>query len=177
MPEEIFKNLIRTIYTVEDFHDVLGILKHFLNEYFYKGDSKTTIYAAFTAFIKAYNKDGEEAQAEHGNVFPKVTADFFSSFTKENSTSLLQEIESLSGNVPHMVFYVPVRFPESLVQRIGVWVRKNVHEHTLLEMKVDRLSVGGCQFVWQGVFHDYSIQYFINKKRNDIRNMIRSMQQ
>jgi hypothetical protein len=176
MPEELFKNLIRTIYTVEDFHDVLGILKHFLNEYFYKGHSKTTIYAAFTAFTEEHMKDRVE-YAELGSVIPKITADFFSSFTKENSSSLLQEIESLADSVPHLVMYVPVRFPESLVQRLGVWVRKNVHEHTLLEIKVDRLSVGGCQFVWQGVFHDYSIQYFMNKKQNDIRNMIRSMQQ
>lgn len=172
MNEELFKKLTGTIHTVQDLHSVLRILGNFFDTYFSKEDKETSLYKAFTLFVK----DSEEAK-NLGDVWKGVDTNFLNSFTKENNNAVLHALEDIGRNAPHVVLYVPVLFPYKEIKKLSDWVRKNIGREVFMDMKVDVLSVGGCNIIWNGLYYDYSMQYFIGKKRSEIREMIRSIKQ
>jgi hypothetical protein len=74
---------------------------------------------------------------------------------------------------PKIVLYIPVILPYVEIKTVGLWFRRNVGKNILMEVRHDPQTIGGCAVVVNGVLHDFSIRYFIKKRKHDITSMIK----
>jgi len=75
---------------------------------------------------------------------------------------------------PLLTLYVPTVLPPKEVENLGRWARENIRDGLFIDLHVDASVVGGCSFVWNGVHHDYSLKYYFEQNRNEIKHLVRS---
>jgi hypothetical protein len=78
--------------------------------------------------------------------------------------------EELAG-VPAVTLYVPVRFAPDQIEKLGMWFRENVQPNMLLSLHIDPRATGGCGFVWNDVYYDFSLHYYLDRERRAITDM------
>jgi len=79
--------------------------------------------------------------------------------------------EELAG-IPSVTLYVPVRFDAEQVESFGAWFRENVQPNMLLSLRIDPRATGGCGFVWNDVYHDFSLHYYLDKERDAVTELV-----
>jgi hypothetical protein len=57
------------------------------------------------------------------------------------------------------------------IERLGKWLRKQNHPLTLIVFVKDPEKIAGLAFAKEGKMYDFSLNYFIHKKRTDIMNI------
>ena len=102
-----------------------------------------------------------------------VLEQWVDTFTKESIQPLVvfEALDSVQEDItglPAVTLYVPVRFTPEQTEKFGMWFRENVQPNILLSMHIDPRATGGCSFIWNNVFYDFSLRYFMDKQREDI---------
>lgn len=169
MSDKLFKEIFNNTYTKNDFYQRSLLLKEFFEYLFFSDHGKET----HKDILKNFLKD-KEISKELSDVMNSWSDLFYTSFTSENFNTLIDEIEKEFEKLPIVVMYVPISLPFDEIKKLGEWVRTNITANVLMDVKVDPEVVGGCAFVWNGVYHDFSLKYFFDKKVNDIVTMVRN---
>lgn len=169
MYDHLFTALTKVFYTIQDIYLATGLLKEFFDSYLFKNERKENCRAALKKFLKEH---GEFEHIVRGLL--SLSDDFYEAFDSETAASIFDSLEKKAEECDQIILYIPTLLPSEETKKIGEWMRTNVTKTVLLDLKVDRFSTGGCAFVWNGVYYDFSLRYFLKKKEKEIAQMIRS---
>jgi hypothetical protein len=112
-----------------------------------------------------------EAHEVHSDDMESLSAldeTFWSSFSKETVYDVLESIRKSVGVLPTIGLYVPFELKNGESHKVGQWLRDNVNPSLVLNIHKDESIVGGCAITAAGMWRDYSIRYYMRKKRDDI---------
>lgn len=151
--------MLQNTYTTDDLVERLGLMRIYYNKRLFVGGENSTLkeviqnecdehtFLSLEAWVKVFEKE---------NIQPLVVFE------------ALDTVQEDLGGVPAVTLYVPVRFSHEQIERFGVWFRENVQPNILLSLHIDPRATGGCSFIWNNIFYDFSLKYFIEKQKEDI---------
>lgn len=156
---KIISIMLKNTYTTDDLSERLSLMHKYYDKYLFVGGKD--------AILKDVLKNSCEENTLNS------LEEWTTSFKKESIQPVvvyeaLDSIrEDLTG-LPSVTVYVPVRFKYEQVKKIGIWFRENVQPNILISLHIDPRSTGGCSFIWKSVYYDFSLRYFLDKKKKDI---------
>lgn len=159
---ELLQNLVRVCFTKTEVSRRLRIIREYLENKFFK--SKTKNLKSF--FINSKYPSSDTLAIE------KLSPDFFASFNKNNAYPQLTKIGKALNNLDTIHLYLPADFPPNDLSRVGLWFKKNVAEDVLLEIEIDSSLTLGCAVSKNGIYHDFSLKYFLKNKRLQILQVL-----
>lgn len=169
MPDTKLKELIETTYTKDDLHRKTMLLQEFFSKYFFETGERPPLKDALKRFLEEVAAEPHIAES-----LLALPDESLTHITQESFQGVLDEINKAVAHAPEAVLYVPVELPAAEVQRLCEWFRKNVVSDVYLDMSVDGNVIGGCAFVWNGVYHDFSLRYYLEAHKTELRALIRS---
>jgi hypothetical protein len=113
-------------------------------------------------------------QFDDVDVLAELDGPFWDSFARETMYQILENMRVAIGKLPSIGLYVPHKPEPADALGYGEWLRKNVNPNLVMDVHVDDGTVGGCAIAADGMWRDYSVRYFMRKKRVDIINLLTS---
>lgn len=170
-PEEQIKVILANTYSTAEFARRLGLLREFFEHELFSGHAQEG--SRKDTFKKFLAEDNNEQNADAASMLQWSDA-LFDVFDAARLQEQFRLLEERMQSLPVLQLYLPVDIPANELQKIGKWARTNLKEDMLLEIKIDRSTLGGCGFVWNGTYHDLSLHNLIKQHEGDIRKMIES---
>ena len=84
----------------------------------------------------------------------------------------VKQIENALENVPSLTLYLPKASENTSVSTSCLWFRKQLNPEIVLEVSVKPELVAGMAFVWNGKYRDFSLHYFFEKHKAEIKQVI-----
>jgi hypothetical protein len=156
--QELTDKLLATAYTKGDLLRRLGVMRSFLEQLYF-----TPKQLPLKEYLDQRKTSDGDAPALLG-----LGDQFFSAFNRENVYTMLDLMAKKVSNLPTVVVYLPGEIDSSESEKVGTWMRKNVRNDLLLDLKTDVTMVGGCGVVCEGIWHDLSLRYWMKKKQSQI---------
>ena len=145
---DILDTILTNTYTTADLHHRLRILKLYFETKQFGG--KFEFSPEDLAWLNSLGED------------------FFSKFTKENFYNNFLELEKKVSLLTPLIIYLSFE-PESLqIESINSWLKKNLSQNILFDIKIDRELLGGAVLVYKGVYKDYSLRAKIQEQSGTI---------
>jgi hypothetical protein len=168
MDNFLLQRILSNTYTKSDFYRSISAVQEFLEHAFYNTDDNDDSNHT-ERIVKHAHASGDVAVAERIEGWGDPV---LSVFTRENLYEKLKELKGEVESLPELALYVPVAFGHREIEHIGRWCREHIDRKVVLSLSVEPEVVGGCAFVWKGTYHDFSLQYFIQKKEGEIARLI-----
>ncbi len=156
---KIISIMLKDTYTTDDLSERLGLMQKYYNRYLFGGGEKTDIKKVL---IDSCDTNTLKILENWTNRFDEESIQPIVVYEALDSIR-----EDLTG-LPSVTVYVPVRFPNKQVEKLGIWFRENVQPNILISLHIDPRATGGCSFVWNSVYYDFSLKYFLDKKKDDV---------
>ncbi len=151
--------MLRNTYTTDDLIERLGLMRKYYNVRLF-ADGKNAVLR------EVLKDDCDERTITVLETWNKTfTAESIQPLVVFEALDAVQE--DLTG-LPAVTLYVPVRFTSEQTEKFGTWFRENVQPNILLSLHIDPRATGGCSFIWNNTYHDFSLRYFMNKQREAI---------
>jgi len=149
----LHKQILSTAYTVDMAHHQVSVLQTVLEQALYHavGGSNQPLEKRFTAALRTL-----EDEANKGALRSWGT-DWLEPITRTSLQTELQALRKWLTGVPTLLLYVPVTFDTATIAKLSQWVRQEVNESVLLDIKVDANMIGGCSFVHKAIYYDRSL--------------------
>jgi hypothetical protein len=96
------------------------------------------------------------AQKEDVVAMETWAMEFVTSCTVNTLHTQLSVLQDAVDTLPVLTLYVPVLLPEVELATMAKWCREEVVQNVLFAIHVDAKVVGGCAFVWNDAYHDFS---------------------
>ena len=158
----LLSTVIENTYSKEDIFRRLSILRKFFEHKFYKSGN-----ISLDSFLSMNNISQPDKQA-----MMQWKNNLVEFITRENFYNYLNKTYSDIYNIPIVLVYIPYDINNKDIDVLGRWFRDNLHPFVIMEIRKDKNLIGGCAFAWQGVIYNYSLHFFLQKKRDDILNLI-----
>lgn len=168
MPDIVLKELLDTSCTKDDVHRKTMLLKEFFSKYLFQEGERAPVKEALKRFLE---ESGIESHVTKSLL--ALPDESLAHLNRDTFQGILEEINKAVAHMPEAVMYVPVVLPPEEVQKLCAWFRKNVAPDAYLDINIDGGVVGGCAFVWNGVYHDFSLRYYLEEHRTELRTLIR----
>lgn len=151
--------MLHNTFTTDDLIERLGLMRKYYNVRLFSEGEKTDLR--------------EVLVGECDERTLQVLESWVTIFTQESIQPLvvfeaLDAVQEDLSGIPSIILYVPVRFTPDQIERFGVWFRNNVQPNMLLTLRIDPRATGGCSFIWNNTFYDFSLRYFMDKERDAI---------
>lgn len=151
--------MLHNTYTTDELIERLGLMRKYYNVRLFAGGENTPL------------RDVLRNECDERTLV--VLENWIDTFTKDSIQPLvafeaLDAVQEDVTGLPSVTLYVPVRFTPEQIEKFGTWFRDNVQPNILLSMHIDPRATGGCSFIWNNVYYDFSLRYFMDKQREDI---------
>jgi hypothetical protein len=160
---DLSNTVIKNAYTRKDISRRLRFIRELLEQEFFKGDDKPDV----TKFLLTRHATTDDIDA-----FLSFGNDFYKSFNQDNIYKILKSISETIKKLPSIRLYIPYEPVPAEIIKIGKWFRGNVGDQIILDLHADPTLLGGCAFAYRGVYRDYSLRYYMLKKRDEITRLI-----
>lgn len=156
---KIISTMLRNTYTTDDLIERLGLMRKYYNiRIFAKGED-------------AVLRDVLQNECDERTM--TVLENWNSTFIEESIQPLvvfeaLDAVQEDVSGLPSVTLYLPVRFTPEHIEKFGIWFRENIQPNILLSLHIDPRATGGCSFIWNNVYYDFSLRYYMDKQREDI---------
>jgi hypothetical protein len=161
-PEELLIQFLADTYTRKDVGRRLRLLREYFEAGYFTADE-----TEITKFLLS-----KHATTDDINAFMSWKDGFYRSFTKDSLYHTLNGITDRVKKLPNVVLYIPYEAVPAEIIRIGKWFREHVGPMVIVDLRTDSTLLGGCAFVWKGVYRDYSLRYYMRKKQAEITKII-----
>ncbi len=149
--ENVTQALLTHTFTIEGAHRRVALLQRVLElVVFSTEDTKESREARYIHLVH------EEVGAEDQKALLAVGAMLLPMVIVENVAESIAALRSAVDALPRLVLYVPVTVGEDAVESLGTWCRDTLGAMYLIDLEIDPLMLGGCAFVRDGHFVDYS---------------------
>lgn len=102
--------------------------------------------------------DPKHQDKEHLMWISSLGTDFFKVFTKDDFEEVFDKLDKQISEISPLVIYFAFDPGPSQTILIGAWLRQNMGKSFIFDIKLDYSLIGGCAFVWHGVYKDYSVK-------------------
>jgi hypothetical protein len=160
--QEMITTILKTSYTKNDIGRRLRLLREYMEKCFF-----TPIQEDMTKFLIS-----QQATTDDIDTFIRWGDEFFKAFSKNTLYKFIIAMSEHMKAMPIVTLYIPYEPVPAEVIKIGKWFRMNVNEGVLMDLHTDPSLLGGCAFVWHGIYRDYSLRYYMLKKREAIERII-----
>jgi len=161
--------ILSNTYTIADMKRRIGLLEAFLDHAHFSGHDTSSAESPLVAFLKEEKKEN----TDEGNALLAWGDDFYTRLEKGNMDNGIEDLKKELSGLSVISMYFPVMFSNSEFENIGKWLRRNIDPFLIIDASIDSEMIGGCGFVWNGVYHDFSFHNFVDKHTNDLTDMIR----
>jgi hypothetical protein len=165
------KDLVQTLcantYTVADMRRRLGLLQESVELALFNDQTTDELAAIKLAIAERGQEQDMAAVIAWGDTV-------FSAFTTSNIREQITQIQKSVDVLPVMTLYVPVIFPESELAAMANWCREECATQLLFDVQIDPQVAGGCAFVWNDTYHDFSFRAQSKKKPGVITEHLNS---
>lgn len=156
-------------FTKQDFYSRLGVVQEFLEQALFSSAINTEDLADQCADYAR-----QSGRIESANYIRDWGNDFFNIFTADNLYEAMEELKQEVEELPELVLYTPVSLENKQSEEIGAIAREMFDPEVMINLSVDSKALGGCSFVWQGKFYDFSFNYFLEKNEEAVLELINS---
>ena len=165
------KKICENTHTTNDFHRRLGLLQECLEEVLYHDDAHADINSRITLGVAHAQKVGtsEDAQA-----LEEWGVAVWSLFQIRNVVAVITKIKEEGELLPVLTLYIPVAFDTQGTKLVSVWCRENINPQILLELVVDSKVTGGCAFVLNDTYHDFSLRHAVEQNKGIVTQLLSS---
>ncbi|TSC64744.1 MAG: Uncharacterized protein G01um101493_28 [Microgenomates group bacterium Gr01-1014_93] len=137
---DILDTILTNTYTIHDLRHRARILKsHLENKLFAQGSN-------------------ENLPAEDIAWLDSLGDDFLKYFTKENLYSTFKDLQEKVDKITPLIIYLSFEVDIAQIEGISQWIRKNLANKLIFEIKYDPAIIGGAAFTYKGVYRDYSLR-------------------
>ncbi|TSC66660.1 MAG: Uncharacterized protein CEO21_129 [Microgenomates group bacterium Gr01-1014_80] len=146
---DILSTILTNTYTIQDLRRRVRLLKsHLENIYF--------------------GHHREELSPEDSSWISSLSDSFVSEFNKDNIHALFNSLEDQIKKLNPLVIYLAFEPGQEQIEQIGFWVKKNLTQPKVFEIKIDPALLGGAALVNGGVYKDYSLRSKIGEQGETI---------
>jgi F0F1-type ATP synthase delta subunit len=156
MEEKILDKILINTYTMASLKRRLKALKSRLSEQFFGGDTNKEMVIEETNWLNTYG------------------VQFLSDFQKETFYQSIGKIEQLVNQIKPLTVYISFPADEESIKNIGIKVRETYSQKVVIDLKYDPDLIGGCAFIWNGVYRDYSIRNTLKLDREKLLESFKS---
>ena len=160
---ELLHTILNKAYTKSDALRRLHLLREYLEQSLFSTDSNLTL----NDFLDQQNSSDEDYY-----IMTSWKKSLYNSITQENLYKIINAISEEIKSYPTIIIYLPHKPENKDIKKIGSWFHKNISENILIDIKTDEEKIGGCAFVRNGIYFDYSLHHYIQKNRESILNLI-----
>jgi len=147
----LLETLCATTYTVADMRRRLGLLQEGVEVALFNNQTTDTV-AAIKAAVSERGKESDVA------AMMEWTDDVFAQFTASNIRERITALQQAVDALPVMTLYIPVAFPVADLAAMATWCREECAPQLLFDVRIDPRMAGGCAFVWNDTYHDFSFR-------------------
>jgi F0F1-type ATP synthase delta subunit len=158
----LIQKVIDNTYTKNDIARRTRLLREYLEKTFFTPEMNE-----LTKFLIS-----RQATTDDIDTFLSWGEEFFKTFSQANIYAILSDIDERVKHAPVVVLYIPYDPVPAETIKLGKWFRRHVHDGILVDLHTDPSLLGGCAFVWKGMYRDYSLRYYMLKKREEIHKLI-----
>lgn len=97
-----------------------------------------------------------------------LPADLFHQFNKDNLPDIFTTLEQTIDKILPLTLYLSFEPNKEIVSAISAWLRQNLSQKPILEIKFDPGLIGGCALVKDGIYKDYSLKARIEEQKEVI---------
>jgi F0F1-type ATP synthase delta subunit len=156
MEERILNEILKDTFTLDSLRKRVQLLKLILERDIYRPGSKDDINKSELELREEKWLQGFDKELITG-----MTSQMYSSFNER----IEKFIESI---VPLTIYFVFIP-DETQIKAFGTWLRQNLDQSRLVfDLKVDPRLIGGCAFVYKGIYKDYSLRARISDNKDKI---------
>lgn len=149
--QHILASMCSNTFTVTDMHRRLGLLRECVEVALFH-ESEIPFNEVVITKLQQRGSTGDVAAVT-------AWADaVFSAFTASTSATKMTALQAAIDELPVLALYIPVVFPDEELALIGQWCRIQCDPSVLLDIHIDPGVVGGCAFVWNDTYHDFSFR-------------------
>lgn len=146
--DQLLKTFLQQNYSLPQARRRLVVLKNYFDE-------------------KFFNTSPLDISPEDEDWLKSLPPTFFKNFTKLNSDKLITELRAQLAKIELLIIYLPTEIPESEVDKIGTWLRKNTTQ-SIFDTKLNPTLLGGCALSFKGTLKDYSLKPIVEAQREKI---------
>jgi hypothetical protein len=160
--DQILTSIIKNTYTKAEILRRITLLRQYLEQMFFSGmvdrvSDNLRKLGASTEDVAEITSWGDE---------------FFASFTRENTYDILNEVSKAVENLPIVTVYLAIVPFDEDVKELGNWFRKHLDPKAMLDIRTNTSLIGGCAYVWNGVYREFALHYFLSKNVDEIAKII-----
>lgn len=159
--------LMGCTFSRSEFTARIGLLRSFLEWVFFTAHES----APSTELVERYESEMHVPVRDGAflRVLPKL---FWEEWTQENFYEQLERLDDAVAALPVLTLTVAVPFESAQIDALGVWARRSVDPHLLVECNTDSALGAGCQLVWRNHLYDYSFAERLSQKRAQLSEQI-----
>jgi len=160
--KELLSQLISLSYTKTDITRRLRILREFFEQKYYSSGGRS-----LEEFLKT-----AKCTKEDSGMLLSLDSKFYKNFTKSNTYPCLAKLDRLLNKEEVIHVYLPYEPMAEEKEKIGSWFKKNISKNVILDIQVDSSITLGCAFAYKGIYHNFSLKYFMDIKRGEISQLL-----
>ncbi len=165
--EKMLETIIANTYTRNSLAHRLDLAKGFLEYYFFQGHENRNLIYLLNEYINLKKENRDEFNAMVAWSYP-----FFNQVNKSNFYGVLSRLETAMKALDGATIYLPIILPPYEHPKLCGWFRANVHPRFIIDLRFDRSLIGGCAIVYKGVYHNFSLRYFLERDKPAIKSVV-----
>lgn len=115
-----------------------------------------------------FKVDPKHQEQEYSAWINSLGKDFFKVFTRDDFQEVFEALDKKISEIQPLVIYFSFDPGPSQIILIGEWLREHFGKNFIFDIKLDYSLIGGCAFVWKGLYKDYSVKAKLAQNREKI---------
>jgi hypothetical protein len=161
---KVINTVLEETYTTDELTERVGYMRdHYHKQAFTPSEADVDVQKRFSGIADQYTLA----------ILEKWEKEF--SKLKLPARELYQTLETIEeevSTIPSATLYLPIRFSPEYIAGFGKWFREHTEPNILLTVRTDSRLAGGCGVVWNDVYHDLSLRYFVHDSKRELVQMI-----
>lgn len=158
MEEKILNEMLKETFTLDSLRKRVQVLKLILERQIYR-----------PAEANAEEEAKSDLEVREAAWLSKFDKELISGMNSQMYSSLVERIEKFIEGINTLTVYFVFIPDEKQIKDVGAWLRINLDQPRLVfDFKVDPSLIGGCAFVYKGVYKDYSLRARISDNKEKI---------
>ena len=138
-------------FTVADMQRRLGLLRQCIETSLFTESDIPFLEVCTNNLLQEKNTEDAQAVIAWGETV-------LTSFTHDTVGTKMSAIQTAIDDLPVLTLYIPTEFPSEEIRTIGQWCRAQCDASLLMNVHIDPDVVGGCAFVWNDAYHEFSFR-------------------
>lgn len=154
----LLERIQKNTYTVGDVSRRVGILRECLETVLFSDETGSLTDGCIAHLQSLKSSPDVDAVIAWG-------AEVYESFSQSTVSEKIIALQKMVEELPVLTLYLPVPFKDAELAVVGKWCRENCDPHIVLDVRIEPEVVGGCGFVWNDVYHEFSLKSRMREQR------------